>query len=166
MMGFVMFSILRKKTSQGSDLLTSKLFDESTFYKAFVNDLRSANKSVIIESPFLTERRALQFAILFNKLTKQGVSIQINTRQPRHHGKLLEIQAWKAIKILKQNGVKIYSYNDMRHRKLAIIDNQILWDGSLNILSQSQSREIMRRSNSAVLCKQMVSFTGLWNRYW
>lgn len=54
----------------------------------------------------------------------------------------------------------------MRHRKLAIIDGCILWDGSLNILSQAHSKEIMRRPNSAILCKQMASFTRLWNIYW
>ena len=145
----------------------SRLFDESTFYDAFTLDLRKANKSIVIESPFLTEKRALQFSKLFHKLNKRGVSIRINTRLPFHHDKLLEIQAWKAIKILKNNGVKVYQCNDMRHRKLAVIDNCILWDGSLNILSQARSKEIMRRTNSTTLCKQMLAFTTrIQSRIW
>ena len=28
------------------------------------------------------------------------------------------------------------------HRKLAILDRKVLWEGSLNILSQTRSREI------------------------
>lgn len=161
-----MFSLFRKKTVIGTDLLTSQLFDETTFYMSFVKDISSAQESIIIESPYLTERRALQFAKLFKRINKHGVNIRINTRDPRHHDKTLEIQAWKSIKILRNHGVKVYICSDMRHRKLAIIDNQILWDGSLNILSQARSKEIMRRTNSAVLCKQMIGFTHLWNRYW
>jgi hypothetical protein len=160
-----MFKILRKKTVQGHDLLLSKLYDEVTFYNAFMGDLRGSQRSVIIESPYLTERRALQFAKLLKKLKKRGVSVRINTRNPRHHDKTLEIQAWKAIKVLRQYGVRVYLYSDMRHRKLAIIDGCILWDGSLNILSQARSKEIMRRTNSVILCKQMVSFTRLWNSH-
>lgn len=157
-----MFSILRKKTVQGGDLLLSKLFDEETFYKAFEDDLKVAHKSIIIESPYMTEKRALQFEKIFKKLNKRGVSIRINTRNPRHHDKTLEIQAWKAIKVLKQYGARVYLCSDMRHRKLAIIDGNILWDGSLNILSQARSKEIMRRTNSVLLCKQMACFTRLW----
>ncbi len=160
-----MFSILRKKAVPGSDLLLSRLYDEGTFYRAFTNDLRDAKRSVVIESPYLTERRALQFARLLKKLEKRGVSVRINTRNPRHHDKTLEIQAWRAIKVLRQNGAKVRIYDDMRHRKLAIIDNCILWDGSLNILSQSRSREIMRRTNSTVLCQQMTSFIRPWSWY-
>ena len=160
-----MFKLFRKKSVQGNDLLMSKLFDEVTFYRAFGRDLEDARRSVIIESPYLTEKRAIQFSKLFKRLKKRGVAVRINTRDPRHHDKTLEIQAWKAIKVLKKHGVKVFICSDMRHRKLAIIDNRILWDGSLNILSQSHSMEIMRRTNSTTLCKQMISFTGLWNRY-
>lgn len=161
-----MFSLFHKKTVKGDDLLMSQLFDESTFYRSFMKDLSAAKRSIIIESPYLTEKRALQFSKLFERLKKRGVSIRINTRDPRHHNKTLEIQAWKAIKVLRKHDVKVNIFSDMRHRKLAIIDNQILWDGSLNILSQARSKEIMRRTNSTTLCKQMITFTHLWNRYW
>jgi hypothetical protein len=161
-----MFNIFRSKSVDGSALLQSQLYDEISFYNSFINDLTSAKQNVLIESPYLTERRALQFAGVFKKLSRNGVRVRINTRDPRHHDKTLEIQAWKAIKVLRKNGVKVYICSDMRHRKLATIDNIILWDGSLNILSQANSKEVMRRTNSVELCKQMISFTRVNNRYW
>lgn len=160
-----MFSLLRKKAVPGSDLLLSRLYDGGTFYRAFANDLRDAQRSVVIESPYLTERRAYQFAKILKKLKKSGVRIRVNTRDPRHHDKTLEIQAWRAMKVLRQHGVKVRICGDMRHRKLAIIDDHILWEGSLNILSQSRSKEIMRRTNSATLCQQMASFVRPWSWY-
>lgn len=161
-----MSRLFRKRTVAGNDLLLSELFDESTFYKTFAKDLLSAKRSIIIESPYLTEKRALQFYKLFKNLKKRGVTVRVNTREPRHHDKTLELQAWRAIKVLRKQDVKVYLCNDMRHRKLAIIDNQILWDGSLNILSQANSKEIMRRTDSTVLCKQMIAFTKLTNKFW
>ncbi len=161
-----MFRINLAKKRYGTDLLLSELFNEQTFYTAFVKDIKDAAQTITIESPYLTERRALQFSKIFKKLHKRGVHIRINTREPRHHDKFLEIQAWKAIKVLRKSKVKVYLCNDMRHRKLAIIDNKILWDGSLNIMSQSNSKEIMRRCHSATLCKQMITFTKVNNRFW
>lgn len=163
---YSMFTIFRKRSVKGTDLVLSQLFDERTFYKSFANDLRAAKRSVIIESPYLTKKRAYQFTRLIHKLTKRGVRVRINTRIPRHHEKPMEIQAWKAMKILRASGAKVYICNDMRHRKLAIIDDTILWDGSLNILSQSRSKEIMRRTSSALLCRQMIVFTNLKGWCW
>lgn len=159
-----MFRLLRRTPK--AVLTNTSLYSEHSFYNAFVRDVKRAQSAVVIESPFLTEKRALYFAGLFNKLTRKGVKIRVNTRNPRRHDKLLEIQAWKSIRILRDNGVKVYFFNDMRHRKLAIIDGQILWEGSLNILSQVLSREIMRRTNSTVLAHQMIQFTKINNRFW
>lgn len=159
-----MIRLLRR--TPRAKLTNTALYNEQSFYSAFVKDVKRAQSTVVIESPFLTEKRALYFARLFNKLARKGVRVRVNTRNPRHHDKLLEIQAWKSIRILRDSGVKVYFSNDMRHRKLAIIDQQILWEGSLNILSQVLSKEIMRRTNSTELARQMASFTKIHNRFW
>ena len=159
-----MFNLLRRTPS--ATLTNTSLFNELSFYPGFIRDMKRAQSKIIIESPFLTEKRALYFAGLFTKLARKGVKIRVNTRNPRHHDKLLEIQAWKSIRILRDSGVTVYFFNDMRHRKLAIIDEQILWEGSLNILSQACSKEIMRRTNSVELARQMTAFTKIHHRFW
>lgn len=159
-----MFRLLRRTPK--AILTNTSLYSEQYFYGAFVKDIKRAQLTVVIESPYLTERRALQFAKVFRKLSSKGVKVRVNTRNPRHHDKLLEIQAWKSIRILRDNGVKVYFFNDMRHRKLAIIDNTVLWEGSLNILSQVSSKEIMRRTVSEELARQMAAFTKINNRFW
>ncbi|MDQ5972668.1 MAG: hypothetical protein QG553_827, partial [Patescibacteria group bacterium] len=148
-----MFRIARQGRSIDSpELLSSKLYDESSFYDAFAKDVSNAKHSVLIESPYLTERRVLQFSRLLQRRTMDGINITIYTRNPRHHDKVLEVQAWKALEILKDNGILIFMCDDMRHRKLSIIDDEVLWEGSLNIFSQNESCEIMRRSFSKELC--------------
>ena|SRR5665213_16487 len=158
-----MFSL--HKTSP-QNLLTSKLFDEHSFYEAFIHDLRRSKSEVIIESPYITCRRVNQLLPILKKLVKHGVKITINTRNPQHHDELLRIQAYMAFKILEPAGVKIRTFNDYHHRKIAAIDGKILYEGSLNILSQCHSREIMRRIESEVLTKQMIRFLGLKRFYW
>ena len=69
------------------------------------------------------------------------------------------MQAEEAVRRLQELDVRVM-YTVKHHRKLAIIDDEILWEGSLNILSQNDSCEIMRRSVSAQLANQMLSFIG------
>jgi hypothetical protein len=69
------------------------------------------------------------------------------------------MQASIAIHTMQQMGVRVL-YTVKHHRKLAIIDD-VLWEGSLNILSQNDSCEIMRRIKSRSLVMEMVRFLGL-----
>ena len=49
-----------------------------------------------------------------------------------------------AIQTFETLGIQVYVTRNEHHHKLAILDRQILWEGSLNILSQTKSREIMQ----------------------
>lgn len=142
-----------------SPLLTSQLFDEHSFFAAFSRDLKSAKQEVIIESPYITVRRAKEISKLFEKMYRRGVKVKILTRNPEHHDGSLSAQAYKGIQIMRSAGARVWVCDDMRHRKISIFDNQILWEGSLNILSQNGSRELMRRTVSEELCRQLRKFT-------
>lgn len=153
-----MFNFLRSFHSISTGLLRSKLFDQTTFYPAFTNDLKRCRRQVIIESPFITTNRMSTLLPIFQKLRKRGVEIIINTRDPQECELPWEAQTNDAIYSLAEIGVQIL-YTGGHHRKLAILDESILWEGSLNILSQNDSCEIMRRIKSPTLAKQMINFT-------
>jgi len=139
----------------------STLFDNNTFYKAFEHDLRRARQSVIIESPFITRRRMEHLLPLLTKLRRKGARIVVNTRSPEEHNEEYAIQAEYAVAAMQDIGIKVL-YTIKHHRKLAIVDKEILWEGSLNILSQSDSCEIMRRTVSSSLVYQMLCFIKLY----
>jgi hypothetical protein len=94
------------------------------------------------------------------KLTQRGVKIYINTRDPIEHDPDYAAQAYDAVARLQALGV-IVLFTVKHHRKLAIIDRQIIWEGSLNILSYSNSCEIMRKINSSALAQQLIQFLHL-----
>jgi len=142
-------------------IFNSKLFDESTFYKAFVQDLAQCNREVIIESPFITTERMRVLYPTFEKLIKKNVSVYIFTRDPKEHSETMEIQSEAEIQRFERLGVQVLLCTGNHHRKLAILDRNILWEGSLNILSHSKSREIMRRIDEKDSAMEMVTFLKL-----
>lgn len=147
-----------KKTIDPTPLLTSTLYDEHSFYETISKDIRSSRSSIRIESPYITLRRTNEIAPLLKQSLRKGVSVLVFTRNPYHHDGVLIDEALRGINILRDIGVKVVTCDDMRHRKLAIIDDYILWEGSLNMLSQNGSKEIMRRITSVELCAEMVKF--------
>lgn len=139
----------------------SKLFDEKTFYQTFLRDLENCQKEVIIESPYITSERMGTFDRIFQKLLQNGVKIYIFTRDPKEHNEFMEPQSENAIRWCESVGIQVLLCTGNYHRKLALLDRDILWEGSLNILSQRHSREIMRRIENEELTLQMFNFLNL-----
>ena len=125
----------------------SKLYDESKFYEAFIRDLKKCRSELIIESAYMTTKRVHFLLPHFEKLKKSHVRVIINTRDPEEHENYLREEARRSLSLLLEIGVQVL-FSESLHRKTAIIDRTILWEGSLNILSQNNSREVMRRTES------------------
>ena len=140
---------------------TSSLFDEKTFYQTFFQDLKNCQEEVVIESPYITYQRMKTFDRIFEKLIEKGVKIYFITRDPKEHDESMEIQSEEVISYCEQIGIQVLLCLGNHHRKLAILDRKILWEGSLNILSQTYSREIMRRIESHELSTEMFNFLKL-----
>lgn len=133
---------LREKFAQDQH---PNLFDETTFWAAFEKDLRKAKDKVIIVSPFVRKSR---FQIVQQYLSafveRGGVVEAIISQEPDSKSTLKETE-----KLLGDAGWKVRVMKGI-HQKVAIIDDRICWEGSLNILSFANSRELMRRFESRI----------------
>ena len=139
-------------------LIASGLYDETTFYPAFIHDLAHAKNEVIIESPYITARRMNKLMPFIEKAVNKGVTVYVLTRDPREHTNMMIVEAETIIEQFEDIGVHVFLCSGNDHRKLAIIDRNILWEGSLNILSHSKSREIMRRLAGREYAQIMLDF--------
>jgi hypothetical protein len=142
----------------------SSLYDEKTFYTQFIRDLLSCTYEVIIESPFVTTGRAQQLIPIFQVLLDRGVKIYVMTRDPKEHDDFMEPQSEEIITQFEVIGVEVLLCLGNHHRKLAILDQKIVWEGSLNILSQTHSREIMRRIESKKTAVETFNFLN-WSKF-
>ena len=136
------------------------LYDQDTFYDKFMKDIIYARQRVIIESPFITTKRVRQLLPILQKLVRRGVMVVVNTKPYEEHDVVMGEMAYASISALQEVGVRVIMTVG-HHRKLAIIDSEILWEGSLNILSQGDSCEIMRRIHSEEITKQMLNYLRL-----
>lgn len=140
------------------ELNTFRAYDQTDFYQNFLKDLISAEREVIIESPFLTSKRVATFLPIFDLLIKKDVNIFIITRPPKEHKDNMKIEAETEFQVFEDMGITILPMYGHIHEKIGIIDRKILWAGSLNILSQSDSREIMWRFLGDSVSDQIITF--------
>ena len=136
----------------------TSLHDEKTFYQSFIKDLNLCQEELIIESPFITSERMKFIWPSLKRLYTRGVKIYIITRDPKEHDDGYSNQSESEIEALETLGIQVFLCTGNHHRKLAIIDRNILWEGSLNILSQIKSREIMRRLEDGGFANDIFKF--------
>ena len=143
------------------NIAPSILYDENTFYQAFFKDLESCRREVIIESPFITSSRMQKFYPAFQKMLDRRTKVLIITRDPSDLDPEIRDFATNEIMQMSDMGIAVTLLKGNHHRKLAIIDRKITWEGSLNILSQNSSMEIMRRIEDNKIAQDVIRFLKL-----
>lgn len=138
-----------------------EIFNEKTFYRAFVKDMLAADKEVIIYSPFISKFRSEFFSDTFKRLRRRNIAVFIFTRPIEEHEYFMRAEIKCALNDYEEMGATIFYLQGSIHEKAAVIDRKILWEGSLNILSQRKSREMMRRTFDENSAKQVISHLGL-----
>jgi len=158
-MNFIKRLWVNRHTS--SEMIDSILYDQGSFYKKFTQDLLQARDEVIIESPFISPNRMELLFPVFKRLLANGVKIHIVTKDPsEHEDEHFKHQVTNEVLTCADMGINIV-FREGHHRKIAIIDRLVLWEGSLNILSQNRSLEFMRRIESKILTEQLFKFLKL-----
>ncbi len=142
-------------------MFNSLLFDETTFYGQFKQDLLRCKSEVVIESPYITSQRTAVLHPVIQELVKRNVKVYVLTRDPRERMNNMVDESEAEIRRFEELEVQVFLCRGNDHRKLAILDREILWEGSLNILSQTHSREIMRRIEGDKYALEIFEFLTL-----
>jgi len=113
------------------------------FYTFLRSDSAKAKSRLVIYSPFLTQNRLAQFEPQIRSAVERGVKVYVATKALcERKRKLPEYRLLESA--LSKWGVTIVHKQGM-HEKLIFIDSNILWAGSLNPLSYSNTGEHMER---------------------
>ncbi len=124
--------------------ISGKLFTERNFWDQFFQDIKTVNRRLIILSPFVSIRRSGMFMDYFQAMRGRSTEIRIYTRPLNQQVGELASQGEVVIAKFREMGVSVIQRSNM-HQKVAIIDNSVAWEGSLNILSHRDTGEQMRR---------------------
>ena len=114
-------------------------------------DLAAAQERVVIYSPFMTSRRLGTLEPLLKAAVERHVRVCVVTKAREDRGKREADEYRRIEKALASWGI-IVIHKPKMHEKLVFVDDHIVWAGSLNPLSFSDTQEIMTRyDNRAVV---------------
>lgn len=136
------------------------LFHSKTFADACLLDMSRAERSIVIYSGFVTPERVASYGDLFRAKIADGIGIRCVTRPPRFNGSIPEELGKQALDALEGIGVIVDCRRNI-HEKIVLIDNRVVWSGSLNPLSHtSRTDEFMTRAEGEGYAEQVATFVS------
>lgn len=143
----------KANVSSFSDVPPHNIFNKNSFFSIYLQDIGVASKSVLIVSPFITKKRIIQLLDHFKLLNNEHVKITIITRPEEDYKKDQRNKINELFTMLDTEGINLLLKSKI-HQKFAVIDHQITWYGSINLLSFGHSEEsIMRLESSSIACE-------------
>lgn len=130
----------------------AELLTASEFWKNFNLDLPTARSRVVIHSPYLHPRRVSDCSKLFSPLRERGVVTCLTTQRPERVKLELLNSEGDPVSDNYSTSLELLSLwrthlNQSKfHHKFVLIDDRILYYGSMNIFSHFNTSECMRRT--------------------
>jgi len=119
---------------------------QTDFYRAVCQDIDKAANRVVIYSPFITQERLGYLEPHIKAAVERGVSLYVVTKA--HEDRKKDLRQYR---FLEQSLVdwSVRLIHKLRmHEKLVFLDDNLLWVGSLNPLSFTDTQEVMERRES------------------
>lgn len=131
------------------------IFDGKSFMGVFANDVAMASKEIIIVSPFMRKSRLMQMVRLLSPKIINKVNITIVTRALEDF-KTESRQVFEDLaEYLKNTGIKVIHKANI-HQKFTLIDQNIVWYGSVNFLSFGSADESIMRLESYEIASELL----------
>ena len=143
-------------TGQEAALDSDIIYDQSSFQERFLQDIAQAKESVVIVSPYVTVKRVKWIEAALAQCIQKRVKATVVTRDPESLPAHSRGVAQTAIRMLEGQQVKVICQEGI-HQKYAVIDDSIVWYGSVNLLSFGASRESIMRLLSGSIARVLLA---------
>jgi hypothetical protein len=131
------------------------IFDKSNFLPVYNNDIVAAKREILIVSPFVTRSRTLQMMQHLGLALRNSVKVIVVTRPVEEFTGKDPAVLQGALDLLQGAGVSVV-FRPNIHQKFALIDQRVVWYGSINLLSFGNAEESIMRLDSPNVASELM----------
>lgn len=131
------------------------IFDAETYKLVYENDLVEATREIIISSPGLNVPKVKQIIRHLKGVQESGVNVVVLTLHPESYPESRIEITRQLIEDMKKVGIQVQVLSTM-HEHYAIIDKEIVWYGSMNLLSREKAEDNLMRVVSQEIAQELM----------
>ena len=133
----------------------SNFLDASNYLDVINKDILNSKHEVIISSTSLSINRVYSFIALIKDKQHEGVKFKVITLSLDKYDDLYKTAISKSINELEMNGVEVIQ-KDSVYKRFMIIDNSVVYYGTINILAKVKEDDSMIRINDNTLANELL----------
>lgn len=135
--------------------VSQSIFDLGSYKNIYEMDLSTSKREVVISSPRLNRAKAKRLISLLERKQEDGVKITILTLPPDSYSGGGAESNLKTISLLQMAGISVRCSANCREH-FAIIDREICWYGSMNLLSTEKEEDNLMRVKSKIIAEELL----------
>ena len=145
----------RAKAEVAVDAAPDIIFDKDNFLPVFNQDMVAANKEIVIVSPFVRKRRTQQMLQALKISTEKNLRVIVVTRPKQDFSANDHPAMQRTLDLLTESKVHIVFKTNI-HQKFAVMDQKVVWYGSINLLSYGSAQESIMRIESSNIANELM----------
>lgn len=137
---------------------TNAIFDSENYCEVYRKDLLQTDKNIIISSPVISGAKVYELISILRDKQLAGVEITIVTWEPDSYG-FGDAAFWMQLhEEMRQAGFYIKTAEESCEH-FAIMDQEIVWYGSMNLLAKNNADDSMMRVQSKKIAMELLGLT-------
>lgn len=134
------------------------IYDSENYAAIYEKDLQTAGSDIVISSPTLGKNKVFRMIKLLKERQEAGVKVTIVTWHPDAYMFGREEHRIELMEELRNAGFHI-ELMDEHCEHYAVIDNEIVWYGSMNLLSKDDIEDNIMRVDSKEIAAELLEMT-------
>lgn len=145
---------------------TNAIFDMESYQTVYEKDLLQANREIVISSPGINHAMVKRTLELVKIRQAAGAMVNVITIPAEDYPENRIEATGQLIEKLVQSGVNVRLVSGM-HEHFAVIDKEIVWYGSRNLLSKGKEQDNLMRVQSVDIAAELLEmgFAGQKNSF-
>ena len=155
---------LRTYKRTGFQLITNRIlskqtvnsiYDSGNYMDVFERDIVEAEKKIIVSSPELTQDKIERFTYLVRARQEAGITVTVITIEPQNVSCGSSEFCQRLIQNMKESGIQVIVKEEVIEH-FAIIDNELVWHGGMNLLGKEDAWDNLIRIKSDQVAAELL----------
>lgn len=142
----------------GEKQKANAIYDIENYAETYWKDLEEANSAVVVSSPRLNNQKVDCIIKMLGKRRELGVKVTIVTWHPDAYKYGKDDVRMELLERLRKAGFEIRLVEESCEH-YAVIDNEIVWYGSVNLLSKEDAEDNLMRVCSKDIAAELLEMT-------
>ncbi|MCK8058429.1 MULTISPECIES: DEAD/DEAH box helicase family protein [unclassified Fusibacter] len=131
------------------------IYDDTNYFEHVINDISSAEKNMLISSPFLSKRKINAIKELLIEKYRNSIRIVLCIKALDEYAEKHRTYISEFVGVIEKGGIQVIQLPKNRY-KFMIVDNKTVWYGGIDILGGSYNENSLIRIEDEELANELV----------